>query len=941
MKLNFFSLSLIFIMTLSFVGCSQQSVKENDIISIEGTWQLQTHPENIGKTKGWYKNTLPDKINLPGSCREQGFGKEITTPVVGKLTPVRKYDGIALFRRTIDIPKSWEGKRVELFLERCFWESKVWVDDVPVGTQNSISTPHIYSLGELKPGEHILTISVDNRYKLPIGTWTSAITDDTQGRWNGIIGKIELKATDLVWIEDVQVYADHLKINVGNATGKDIEAQIDLETFKISKGGSTVTLPFTKEAGDWDEFTPQLHQKVISLKADKWSDSYRVKYAVRDLITKDKQFVLNNKPVYMRGPVDECVYPLTGYPPMDKEAWIRIIEINKSYGFNFMRFHSWCPPNEAFEAADELGFFFQVELPLWTMDAPHYGEHAERDKFIQDELDLILKTYGNHPSFAFMAMGNESVGSLDELVIGARDKDPRHLYRCENGSTKENGDFFETGERGNIGPRTDWDRQDFFPGSGWIAGGSESDRVATRDVPTFSHEVGQWAMYPDLNQVDKFTGIYRAEIFNSYRKSLKEHNMLDQAEAFSKASGTFSVLLYKDEIEASLRTYPYGGFQILEARDYLGQGIAVVGWLDAFWDSKGLITPEKFREFCGPTVCLVKMPKRVYTADESFVAQTEIAHYEPEDLDVTPKWSISNTEGEKVANGTLKSARIETGKINQLEDINVSLSNVNAPSKLIVTLSAAGTSNSWDIWVYPAKNPDTKFKDVIVSYAFDKKTKEALSNGKSVLLLASPEEGLVHFKKGMMQPESVWTLPKAQPGKNAIPGSFMPVFWNLRLFNQIGTIGTLSDPTHPAFAEFPTDGYSNWQWADLIGHFSAANSFRVAGAPEELSASMEKASGDVGGRSKAIILDDTPADFRPILQVIDTYHRNSKLGTIFECKVGKGKLLVCAIDLDTDADKRPAARQLKYSLKKYIGSDKFEPTHSLSVELLDKLLLDK
>ncbi|MCK5788418.1 MAG: hypothetical protein KAH32_05445, partial [Chlamydiia bacterium] len=355
MRTNILKLSLAFIVTLTFVGCSQQSVKENDIISLEGTWQFQAHPENIGKTKGWYESTLPDKINLPGSCREQGFGKEITTPVIGKLTPVRKYDGIALFRRTIEVPESWDGKRVELFLERCFWESKVWVDDVAVGTQNSISTPHIYSIDGLKPGKHTLTISVDNTYKLPIGTWTSAITDDTQGRWNGIIGRIELSATDLVWIDNAQVYADHLKIKVGNTTGKEIEAKIESETFKISKGGSTVTLPFKREAGVWDEFTPQMHEKTISLKADKWSDTYLIKYGVRDLVTKDKQFVLNNKAVYMRGPVDECVYPLTGYPPMDKEAWIRIIEINKSYGFNFMRFHSWCPPNEAFEAADELG----------------------------------------------------------------------------------------------------------------------------------------------------------------------------------------------------------------------------------------------------------------------------------------------------------------------------------------------------------------------------------------------------------------------------------------------------------------------------------------------------------------------------------------------------------------------------------------------------------
>ena len=190
----------------------------------------------------------------------------------------------------------------------------------------------------------------------------------------------------------------------------------------------------------------------------------------------------------------------------------------------------------------------------------------------------------------------------------------------------------------------------------------------------------------------------------------------------------------------------------------------------------------------------------------------------------------------------------------------------------------------------------------------------------------------------MFLPDSLRFLPEAKPDRNAIPGSFMPVFWCSRLFNQVGTMGILCDPNHPAFAEFPTEEHSNWQWADLIGHFSAANSLRVAGATEDIYLNMEKVANDVHGRSKAILLNGTPAEFKPILQIIDNYDRNAKLGTIFETRAGKGKLLVCAMDLETDAPNRPAARQLKQSLLNYTSGDKFIPSQELSVEFLDIIL---
>jgi hypothetical protein len=465
------------------------------------------------------------------------------------------------------------------------------------------------------------------------------------------------------------------------------------------------------------------------------------------------------------------------------------------------------------------------------MDTPPFGKLPERDEYIRQELNRILDTYGNHPSFGFMAMGNESGGSLETLVRSGRARDPRHLFRCENGDDLEHGDYIEAGMRGIVGPPTDWDRWSVRD-LGWIASNEGNKmRPSRTTLPTFVHELGQWEMYPDLDEVKKYTGTLRAHYFEDYHRSLVTHRMLDQAKDFAEASGKFSLLLYKEEIEASLRTFPLGGFQILEARDYPGQGVAIVGWLDAFWESKGLITPQEFREFCAPTVCLLRMPTRTITTADTFVARAEISHFGPTNLETTPEWSIRCENGEVIAQGRWPACTLQTGQVTPVGKISATLQSVTAPARLVVNVRAAGKENRWNIWVYPNKQPLVP-TDVVIAHHFDQTTRDALVSGKRVLMFSSPTEGVIYPRHASLVPNSVRALPVAQPGRSAIPGSFMPTFYSLQLFNQIGTLGILCDPRHPALADFPTEKHADWQWADLLGNFSAGNSFQVAGAPE-------------------------------------------------------------------------------------------------------------
>ena len=901
----------------------------SQVQNLAGQWKFRLDADNKGLEERWFDAQLPDSIELPGSCEERGFGIKNTVKDPHRLTRAIKYEGKAWYRRTITVPASWKGKRTELFLERVHWESSLWIDGVPHGLRNSLSAPHVYDLGLLNPGIHTIVICIDNTYgSIPIGTWGFAITDDTQGNWNGITGRIELRATDPVWISDIQVYADRLQVKLGNITGKSHQAVLQNKQVTIPAAGAIIDLPFKPAAPVWDEFSPALHTVTVTLSSGSFKDKKSMKYGIRKLTTAKGQFVVNGRPVLMRGPVNECIYPLTGYPPMDKASWTRVLGICKSYGFNFMRFNSWCPPEAAFEAADELGFYLQVELPFWSIDAPVFGEHPLRDQFLFDELRRILETYGNHPSFAFMAMGNESPGPFEVLVNKGRSIDTRMLYRCQNGDTITNGDFAERGteigQRGVKGPRTDWDRWSLIKTA-------ETEKYRLSSLPTFAHEVGQWASYPDFDQLAKFTGTLKPYNYEGFRHSLAQNNMADQNKAFAQASGKFAVSLYKDEIEGCLRSYPYGGFQVVEARDFPGEGCAIIGWLDAFWDSKGLITPAEFRRFCGPVVCLLSMPQRIYTSDELFTAKAMLSNYGPGDLRSAAEWKITDEQNNTIASGSFATGTMQQGKVTSIGDIKASLKKAHSPSRLLVTVSAAGTSNSWNIWVYPAKQVAAA-PDVRVHYAFDEAARKDLANGERVLLFSSPAEGLYEIKTAFMGPDSVRQFPPVSKGRSAIPGTYMPAFWNMRLFNQAGTLSILCNPQHPALAGFPTETHSDWQWAGQLGRYTAQASYAIAG-----DAAMHE--WDVRfNRSKSVVLNETPADYRPIVQVIDNYERNYKLGIIFETRVGKGKLLVCALDLDTDAGKRPAARQLKASLLQYAAGEKFNPTHELSIELLEKIL---
>ena len=917
MRLNFF-LSFC-VLTFFFIQCTPQI--ENNI-SLQGKWQVKLDSLNVGVNENWAaKPFIGTNIHLPGTLDDANIGKPntlkpaINNYVLSNLTRKHQFIGMAWYQKEIEIPKNWDGKIIELSLERVIWESKVFIDGKFVGSANSLVGTHDFNLTRfLKPGKHLLTILIDNSNKFPLinvagskypdkvnQDMAHAYTNHTQIKWNGILGDIVLKASGFNHLKNLQVYPNlqenkiKVSYNQKQPATNDITCEITTESGEIVFKGK-IEKPLVK--GDllsfeinspsnlefWDEFNPSLYNlKVVS-----GNEVVAIRFGYKEIRNNSGQLTLNGHRIFLRGNLECVIFPLTGYPPSEKSNWAKLIKQAKAYGLNHLRFHSWCPPKAAFDAADEAGFYFQVELPQWSLNV---GQDENTNQYLIAEGNKIINDYGNHPSFILMSMGNELEGDsnfLNKMVFNLKQKDNRHLYTTTTYSFQSNmGSSPQTEDEFFVTQRTD---------KGWVRGQGifnstpphfNADYSASIDhinMPLISHEIGQYSVYPDMSEIPKYTGVLEPLNFKAIKNDLEKQHLIDLAEDFTLASGKLAAILYKEEIERALKTPGLDGFQLLQLQDFPGQGTALVGVLNAFWESKGVISGKEFRQFNSEVVPLVRFDKAVYEVDEHFKATIEVANFFKSLKSQTINWSITNEQGKIINKGSLENVDLHIGNNQNLGEIDY-LVKTDISQQLILTVILQGTKyeNNWPIWIYP-KSVETTSKNVLITASF-KEAIKALEKGRNVFL--NPN---LKFIKG-------------------IEGRFVPVFWSPVHFpDQPGTMGLLIDNKHKALSNFPTKSHSDWQWWDLCIN------------------------------SKSVITDAITVT--PIVRVIDNFVTNHHLSNVFEAKVGKGKLIFTSIDLSSDLVKRPVARQLKNSLLRYMESEEFNPSSVLEVNDLKTLKLN-
>lgn len=921
---------LILIVCLGFISLDMLAQGSDSPLSLSlaGEWNV-----TLGDAKEVKHAMLPGTIDT----NHLGFAPSDTTETT-HLTRLYAYKGKATYSRTIEIPKQWKKAAVELFLERTkpTW---VYVDGNLVDSCNFISTPQRYILPKLKTGKHQLDIVVDNSRGVPEQVYGSshAYTEDTQTNWNGIIGEISLK-------------------------------QVELKAGQKLKSGMV------------QSESRQYTGKVLP--------------CFRDFRIEGAHFYADGHPVFLRGKHDAAVWPLTGHVDMTVEGWMKYLGICRAYGINHVRFHSWCPPEAAFVAADSLGIYLQPELPFW-------GSFDDKDEklmaFLHQEGENILREYGHHPSFRMMALGNELWGSIDkmkEFVDDFREIAPDKYYTFGSNyylgyqGVKEGMDYFTTCRIGGEGwgkynthtrgsfsfadaydggiinhfrPNTTmnfdeacdkwaspqpWQRQDVEQTSYKRAAG----------IPIISHETGQFQTYPDFREIKKYTGVLYPYNFEIFRRRLAAAGMLSQADDFHKASGLWSVKLYKADIEMDLRTKNMAGFQLLDIQDYPGQGSAFVGILDAFMESKGITTANEWHQWCSSVVPLLVTDRFCYDENEMMNAKVQIANYGGESLKGKKLvWKLDYALDENFGDDAAPNAGANIDRFNQpsplaqgeipittdeeglidigeihhkmkvmadgFNDGNGTCLDVKIPSrKVILTLDidygrydARRHRNTYDLWIYTTeKNLDIYKKGVVITSDLTDEVAKKLEKGAKVLWMPTTSKNFV---------ASADTISQAG---NATPytvgGLFQTDYWNYRMFKTIcennkktvspGTLGILTNPKHPIFCDFPTEMHTNWQWFPVIKE------------------------------SHPLVLDNFAKGVKPIVQVIDNIERNHKLGLVMEWKVGAGKLLVCMSDLEK-ASEYPEGRAFYESVLSYMRSPEFAPQSEITIADLRKKLKEE
>lgn len=880
-------------------------------IDLSGIWQLKLEKEASLLPPTEYT----DRISLPDTISHAKKTARNNDRATGFLTDHYSYEGYAWFSREFTLTPEDSSRELSLYLERTRM-TEVFVDGEKIGSGKSLSAPHVFPLPELNAGVHTLAVRVANvGYPTGGGHMTSP---DTQTNWLGITGRIEILSRPAAHIDEIMVFPDCEtgSIDVAfSATGDGVVSVFvqgcRAQEANVKKGLNKIIYSPEKKLPLWDEFEPN----VFTLSLTFNGEEQLIPFGYRKFTHEDLKLYINGNETFLRGKHDGMVFPLTGFAPTDVSEWERVLGIAKAYGINHYRFHTCCPPEAAFTAADRLGIYLQPELPFWGTIP---DEINEEQQYLIDEGFRMLAAFGNHPSFAMMSLGNELWGSkevLNKILRGYREFDDRHLYTDGSNNFQFVPDVLDEVDFLS-GVRLSHDRlyrgsyamcdaplghiQTDVPNSchnydtiikpetvsgDSAAGGkiliqygtgvkevdADGSEGLIPDVPVISHEIGQYETYPDYRELSHYTGSIEADNIAIYRERAEEKHLLGYADDFFRASGALAVQCYKAELETALRSANLSGFQLLDLQDFPGQGTALVGVLNSLMESKGLISPSDWRSFCAATAVLAEFKSFVFSAKDEISFGVTIFNIDPRFCEKAVQYTIAK------GNDVVKTGEIEiigNGRVRRIGNVSLSRKEISAPEKLHLRLEIGGTEihNDYDFWIYPKNDVEITAEKITV-------------NGKTVYLAETAEKAVEHLNKG----EKAIVIPSAE-GK--LPATYCTDFWCYPMFRSIsesmgkpvatGTLGCLIDESHPALAHFPTEFFSTPQWFAPVMHAHCES------------------------------LDGT--EIEPIVWAIDNPHRAERFGILYE----RDGLVYCTVRLSEISD-TPEGKQLAYSLAEYVG----------------------
>lgn len=877
-------------------------------IDLSGQWQVKLDAEKQETMPQAY----PETMMLPGTTSAAGLGMPNPAKETGCLTDAYRFEGAVWFMRTFTAG-DWTGEQTMLTLERTR-KTTVYLDGRPIGHQESLCTPHRYFLPPVHAGEHTLVIRVDNTdYPTRGGHLTSP---DTQSNWNGITGEISLTVAHTL-LTDLTVRPDlrrgclrvhgHIIGAPDGVAGIVLPGQME-HLLPYRRGVLDGECPLKGNEAFWDEAHPEIH--TISIDLD--GDVYETTFGLRDVRTLGRRLLINGRETFLRGKVDNLLYPKTGYTPTDVASWMTILGIAKEYGINHYRYHTACPPDAAFTAADLLGVYMAPELPFWGTVAEEGEEgYDERERdFLFQEGFRILREYGHHPSFLWLSLGNELWGSkdvLNRMMRAYREADDTKLYSSGANNYQFVPDVLDE-ENVFVGVRLGRERlirgsyamcdapqgivQTTAPesvsnydasivpetlgqsgeagkvqiqyGTGVKEVDAQSADALIPDVPVISHEVGQYVFYPDFSEIPHYTGPLKPRNIEAMRENLERAGLYGEHEAFFRQTGHLAVDCYKREIETLLRSREVSGFQLLDLQDYTGQGTALVGVLNAMMENKGLISAEEWREFCAGTVVLGEFASFTGMMGEDIRFDVQISECDPEKQHTCIRCTLMDGERELYACDVTPGAR--QGRLTDAVSVTFPAEcyrdamQERITGLTVVLTLADGTRNHYPIWLIPQV-------DIRI-------TREGIEKDGRMVAFVSAEE---------KADGAAIVVPSAE---GQLPAEYCTDFWCYPMFRSIsesmgkpvpvGTMGLSIDTASPLLKRFAQEDYTTPVWYAIL---QTAHVQRL------------------------------PADIRPAVQMIDNTERCARLGILYQ-QDGVWHLTARLWEKPND----PAVRALAWSL---------------------------
>lgn len=850
-------------------------------IDLSGQWQVKLDAEKQETMPQAY----PETMMLPGTTSAAGLGMPNPAKERGCLTDAYRFEGAVWFMRTFTAG-DWTGEQTMLTLERTR-KTTVYLDGRPIGHQESLCTPHRYFLPPVHAGEHTLVIRVDNTdYPTRGGHLTSP---DTQSNWNGITGEISLTIAHTL-LTDLTVRPDlrrgclrvhgHIIGAPDGVAGIVLPGQME-HLLPYRRGVLDGECPLMGNEAFWDEAHPEIH--TISIDLD--GDVYETTFGLRDVRTLGRRLLINGRETFLRGKVDNLLYPKTGYTPTDVASWMTILGIAKEYGINHYRYHTACPPDAAFTAADLLGVYMAPELPFWGTVAEEGEEgYDERERdFLFQEGFRILREYGHHPSFLWLSLGNELWGSkdvLNRMMRAYREADDTKLYSSGANNYQFVPDVLDE-ENVFVGVRLGRERlirgsyamcdapqgivQTTAPesvsnydasivpetlgqsgeagkvqiqyGTGVKEVDAQSADALIPDVPVISHEVGQYVFYPDFSEIPHYTGPLKPRNIEAMRENLERAGLYGEHEAFFRQTGHLAVDCYKREIETLLRSREVSGFQLLDLQDYTGQGTALVGVLNAMMENKGLISAEKWREFCAGTVVLGEFASFTGVMGEDIRFDVQISECDPEKQHTCIRCTLMDGERELYACDVTPGAR--QGRLTDAVSVTFPAEcyrdamQERITGLTVVLTLADGTRNHYPIWLIPPI-------DIRI-------TREGIEKDGRMVAFVSAEE---------KADDAAIVVPSAE---GQLPAEYCTDFWCYPMFRSIsesmgkpvpvGTMGLSIDTASPLLKRFAQEDYTTPVWYAIL---------------------------------QTAYVQRLPADIRPAVQMIDNTERCARLGILYQ-----------------------------------------------------------